>query len=256
MSKALDRLGWAGMKPNKGRLLVGPAIWLIRPIGEELELQVSVNGKLYRQAVVKDDSVLLASTQKAVVKSLNSTWCLQAIPLVPAVKLLAFLECAMPSEFPAMDISDGNHDPIVFCHVAGKTSGRFDRWLIDGVVRQDPAAMPIRDFLRSQESFWLVRYLLSEFSDLKTVQALSDRYGLSLSHFRRMCRRVLGNNLKSELRQWRAVNAVLDVMGSDQCMTDIAMNHGYASSSHFSREIKTMFGMPPCRFRSMDKELE
>lgn len=256
MNKTVDRFGLTGMGPENNQLLAGPAIWLVRAIGDEVELQVNVNAEQYRQAVAKGTTVLLANAQKATVKSLSGNWCLQEIPLVPVVKLLAFLEYAMSLESPAVDISGESHGPIVFSPVAGMSGGEIDQWLIDGVVRQDPTVMPVRDFLRSQESFWLVQYLLSEFSDLRTVQALGDRYGLSSSHFRRVCRRVLGNSLKNELRQWRAVNAVLDVMGSDQCLTDIAMNNGYASSSHFSREIKAMFGISPCRFRTMNKELE
>jgi AraC-like DNA-binding protein len=72
---------------------------------------------------------------------------------------------------------------------------------------------------------------------------------VSESHFRRLCRRALGRGLKRELRQWRAANAVLDVVESRDSMTDVAISNGFASSSHFSREIRDLFGISPCQFR-------
>jgi AraC-like DNA-binding protein len=79
---------------------------------------------------------------------------------------------------------------------------------------------------------------------------LGERYGLSKSHFNRLCREVLGNGVKHELRLWRATEAMLEVFDRREALTAIAYDHGFSSPSHFSREVKELFGVSPRRFHA------
>ncbi|ONC26353.1 hypothetical protein AQ914_04540 [Burkholderia pseudomallei] len=112
-------------------------------------------------------------------------------------------------------------------------------------MQRDRSVQRLLDFMRTQEAWHLVRFLLDEHGGAKTVAALGERYGLSKAHFNRLCREVLGNGLKRELRQWRAVCAVLEMLERRDGMASVAFEHGFSSSSHFSREIKELLGVSP-----------
>lgn len=100
--------------------------------------------------------------------------------------------------------------------------------------------------LRKSETYNLVQYLYDEFHAGSCVKELSKKYGVSVSHFRRLATVALGGSTKGTFHDWRISNAVLDlVTGDDNNFTDIAMKHGYASLSHFSTDVKATLGMPP-----------
>ena len=103
----------------------------------------------------------------------------------------------------------------------------------------------LASFLRRTEWYWLIRFLLNESVNNGKLHELGARYGLSYSHFRRLCRNALGNSAKSELRGWRIARALLDVVEEGQSLTQVAMRYGYASSSHLSNDIRDAFGVSP-----------
>ena len=122
------------------------------------------------------------------------------------------------------------------------------RWSIGSFVNYfegDQTFAALKAFLRRLETYWLVKYLVSESAQQKKVSDLGDEYGLSYSHFRRVCKAALGNSAESELKVWRAARSLLDVVDGQESMTEVAIRNGYASSSHFSTEIKKLFGLSP-----------
>jgi AraC-like DNA-binding protein len=135
-----------------------------------------------------------------------------------------------------------------FC--LGRNKG-LEYWFIHGILQENDQAESLAAFLRRLESYWLVRFLLSESSRLKSVGALGDEYGLSYSHFRRVCKIVLGSSVKSELKVWRAARSLLEAISGAGTMTEVAIRNGYASSSHFSTEIKKLFGRSPRAMTAM-----
>lgn len=205
--------------------------------------------------VNQDRSVLITSNDGIKLMSHDGAWRFQKIPLAEAAKLLAFLEHGMASGIQHGGRPNDGRELII--NAQGDLSiWKFERWLISQFMNSfgnrmgsDADDSRLCDFLRSQETYGLVRFLLDEGMSKHPISALSHRYGVSESHFRRLCRRALGKGVKRELRQWRAATAVLDVVMGKQSMTDVAMTHGFASSSHFSREIKDLFGVSPCQFR-------
>ncbi|WP_082804046.1 helix-turn-helix domain-containing protein [Erwinia sp. ErVv1] len=108
--------------------------------------------------------------------------------------------------------------------------------------------------LRNNEWYDLVEFLLDESCESSTqrISTLSLRYGLSVSHFRRLARQALGNTTKVEMRDWRLVRAILDLIESkNNNLTTIALKHGYASLSHFSNEVKEEFGVSPRKLKNL-----
>ena len=55
----------------------------------------------------------------------------------------------------------------------------------------------------------------------------------------------MGAAAKSELRDWRMARSLLDVVERQGTLTEVALKHGYSSSSHFSNEIRQLFGVSP-----------
>lgn len=124
---------------------------------------------------------------------------------------------------------------------------QLEFWFITATLDGVPELEGFLARLRRTESYWLVRYLLSASARLvgANLAELGELYGLSYSHFRRVCKQALGNNAKSELKNWRIARSLLEVVEHRSSLTDVALKHGYASSSHFSTEIKNRLGVPP-----------
>ncbi|TCV96660.1 AraC family transcriptional regulator [Biostraticola tofi] len=125
------------------------------------------------------------------------------------------------------------------------TGNDIERWLLMQHHNPSDEMSRLASFLRRTECYWLIRFLLNESVNNDKLNVLGARYGLSYSHFRRLCRNALGNSAKSELRGWRIARALLDVVEERKSLTAIAMRHGYASSSHLSNDIRDAFGVSP-----------
>lgn len=96
--------------------------------------------------------------------------------------------------------------------------------------------------LRSTEAYSMVSFLLREGGG-KKLGLLSARYGVSAGHFRRIFRDALGDSPKSALNDWRLAAAILAVIDRRESVTEVAMEYGFSSSSHFSREVKKSLGI-------------
>ncbi|WP_269767646.1 AraC family transcriptional regulator InvF [Burkholderia ubonensis] len=159
-------------------------------------------------------------------------------------KLLAFIDEAngveaAGAEFTAWSLL--SHDePLVW-----QERKRCEYWFLLQMLEEPASFSPFLALLRHSESYWLVRFLLAQSTGSNTLQDLGQRYGVSYSHFRRLCRHALGSAAKTELRDWRMARSMLDVAEGRESLTQVALKHGYASSSHFSTEIKGLLGMSP-----------
>lgn len=187
------------------------------------------------------DGVLLACADTAL--QLHGDGVLRRPGVNAFCKLLAFLDAgdggtdrpAGPMESLALPLAP---------HVAADPRV-FEYWFIHQHLAGCRAFASLQLFLRRLENYWLVKFLLAESSQLKSIGDLGSEYGLSYSHFRRICKSVLGNSVKAEMKVWRAARSLLDAVDRKGNMTEVAIRNGYASSSHFSTEIKNLFGLSP-----------
>ncbi|KVT72968.1 hypothetical protein WK54_03360 [Burkholderia ubonensis] len=122
---------------------------------------------------------------------------------------------------------------------------RCEYWFLLQLLEEPASLSPFLALLRHCESYWLVRFLLAQSTGSNTLQDLGQRYGVSYSHFRRLCRHALGSAAKAKLRDWRMARSMLDVVEGRESLTQVAIKNGYASSSHFSNEIKGLLGTSP-----------
>lgn len=128
---------------------------------------------------------------------------------------------------------------------AGHSQRVLERWYIAQAIAGGPDYQAFAGVLRNCESYWLVRFLLEQGTHSEKLTTLAQRYGVSVSHFRRLCRQALGSAAKPALRDWRTAQALLDMSLQKGSLTDVALAFGFASSSHFSREIRELVGFSP-----------
>lgn len=169
----------------------------------------------------------------------------QVLPLSPArlVKLQVFIDLSdaligqrrHPASWATLPVS---LDTV-------RSDRALERWYLAQALGGSPAFQAFADVLRHTESYGLVRFLLEEGTRSEKLADLAQRYGVSVSHFRRLCHQALGKAAKPELRGWRTARALLNMSLHGGSLTDVALELGFASSSHFSREIRQLVGFTP-----------
>lgn len=159
------------------------------------------------------------------------------------IKLQAFIDTALQRN--VVHQKTGAHFFSALNIKKGGNQKHFERWLITINILDVAHASPYLALLRSSENYWLIRYLLEHERDNLSLKALGEKYGVSVSHFRRLSRSALGNTVKEELCHWRLSRALLDLLEHEETITDVAFKHGYASLSHFSNDVKTALGYSP-----------
>ncbi|KPA90820.1 MULTISPECIES: helix-turn-helix domain-containing protein [Pseudomonas] len=175
----------------------------------------------------------------------SGDWCSAALPGTCLMKLQVFIDmgvtverdrpCAQPWAVLPMP-------PAV-----SRSRACLERWYIERALRDDPDYRRFASVLRQSASYWLVRFLLEQGTASEKLIGLARRYGVSVSHFRRLCHQALGGAAKPELRDWRAAKALLRMIRGGGSLTDVALEYGYASSSHFSKEVRELLGVAPSR---------
>lgn len=170
---------------------------------------------------------------------------LHAQPLceAPLVKLQAFLD--MSDAFVDQRTAVGPWAMLPVADEVVRSPERFERWYIEQAMGAGTDYHRFANLLRHHESYGLVRFLLEQGTRSEKLNTLARRYGVSVSHFRRLCRQALGSAAKPALRGWRTAQALLNMTLEDGSLTDVALEFGFASSSHFSKEIRELVGFAP-----------
>ncbi|QIU92584.1 hypothetical protein [Yokenella regensburgei] len=124
-------------------------------------------------------------------------------------------------------------------------------WFLRRFFESSPVFEQFLVFLRHNESYWLIRFLLAQSTQsirnqsAVKIQELGRYYGVSSSHFRRLCHQALGSSAKVEMCNWRMARTFHEIAGCRGKLVFIAMNNGYSSASHLSCEIKKNLGFSP-----------
>lgn len=223
----------------------GRSLWLIRSLDAQIPLVIDGPGG--RTTLEPPEAIhLLGAARNAKIFIDSRHYCCSAICVSTLVKLIAFIDYGMRVHEASPSISNRGSSSVFVAR--GFTAPDVDviqREFIGRVLVGNSVDESLFSFLRTTEAYWVVSFLLDQFAANKRVSDLGAQYGLSNAHFRRLCKLALGGSLKAELKRWRAASAVLRIVESEQTLTDIALEAGFASSSHLSREIKSLLGVPP-----------
>ena len=158
------------------------------------------------------------------------------------VKLQAFVDQAMP---PATCSANQSLASMAAPQAVLNRAASLKSWYVTQVMSNSNALQPFARFLRQSESYRLVCFLLEQSAASEKLCSLARKYGVSVSHFRRLCHEALGGAAKPEMREWRTAQALLAMARGKQSLTDVALEFGFASSSHFSKEIRELVGVTP-----------
>ncbi len=82
------------------------------------------------------------------------------------------------------------------------------------------------------------------------LASLAGSIGCSEYHLSRVFREQTGMTLASYRNELRLRSSLERVADSGASLTDIALDLGYSSHSHFAASFRRLFGLPPSRFRS------
>jgi AraC family transcriptional regulator len=81
------------------------------------------------------------------------------------------------------------------------------------------------------------------------VEAAARRAGLSLSHFGRLFKRETGRTPQGYFQERRMQHARKLLLSPSRSITDVALQLGFASSSHFTNAFRRHVGCPPRVYR-------
>src|SRR5215470_5971317 len=96
-----------------------------------------------------------------------------------------------------------------------------------------------------------IEALLSErVEDRLTLRGIAREVGLSAYHVCRLFRRVTGINLHQYRRRLRIREALTDVLESGRSLTEIALDAGFSSHSHFTDTFRQEFHATPSSVRA------
>lgn len=208
----------------------------------------------------------LVIAKNAIKLSLTGEWEIEHCPLAELITLIAFRE----AKFTALNnnelnsVAEGNgsllfeHDDafaielqnnnISFMYVLFENNATVHRYAMNKLF----------NFIRKRESYWIVQFLLKQVvdidreSDANKIYNACKEYGVSESYFRKLCYNIFSCGPKKKVRMWRAANSALQLIEGDDSISSVAWNNGYASSSHFSTEIKKIFGLTPKEFKKLE----
>ncbi|WP_448106913.1 helix-turn-helix domain-containing protein [Pseudomonas azerbaijanoccidentalis] len=169
----------------------------------------------------------------------------QALPVAeaPLVKLQVFID--LGDALVDQRSSQASSAALPVASSVIQSQRVLERWYIEQAMAGGPAYQAFASVLRHSESYGLVRFLVEQGTHSEKLTTLAQRYGVSVSHFRRLCRQALGTATKPALRGWRTAQALLNMSQRDNSLTDVALEFGFASSSHFSKEIRELVGFSP-----------
>jgi len=96
--------------------------------------------------------------------------------------------------------------------------------------------------------------LSSRVEDRLTLGAIARSVGLSAYHVCRLFRRVTGTNLHQYRRRLRIREALTDVLESSRSLTEIALDAGFSSHSHFTDIFRQEFQTTPSSLRAQNSQ--
>ncbi|WP_224653923.1 helix-turn-helix domain-containing protein [Pectobacterium versatile] len=209
-------------------------------------------------------SAVLA-TQDSMVLRLQGEWIVEIFPISQITTLFSFLDY---QEKTCSRVSDSDNDATknpatmtskrcFFSLVENEKNNFFDM-VISYRLRQNESSIDdMFAFVRNIESYWIASFLLSQLMsddksrDTHKLYNVCKIYGVSESYFRKLCNNAFSCGPKKQLRLWRAAYSALQLIEKDNSISMIAGDNGYASSSHFSSEIKSLFGITPREFKKL-----
>lgn len=240
-----------------------------RPLSSEAIMVVSASGELRENCDDRLKSIvrpIVLSTLDNMKITFYGKWVIEMISMSQATTLFSFLDYHAKSRSLSSEPSVGENNSSLLMHternlavlVVDECKSMMGMLIFTFLKLQDRPLESLFSFIRNVESYWIAHFLLSQVmnedkeNDSHKIGNASKIYGVSESYFRKLCHHAFTRGPKKQLRLWRAAHSALQLIEKDNSIAVIAGNNGYASSSHFSSEIKSLFGITPREFKKLE----
>ena len=238
----------------------------------ELEVCCSASAKKEKRFdfVQQIFSSVIICTQDQNVVNFCGEWTFEILPLSKAATLLAFIDLwatklapkKQPGSTPALPGKMVKpRDKINITFIKDEFISFLDVTVQCKVDPENATLNSLFTYVQDQESYWISHFLLSQSingEDGFNQQKIKDSckaYGVSESYFRKLCYKIFFSGPKKQLRAWRAANCILQLVYDTETISAIADNNGFSSSSHFSCEVKELFGITPSEIKKIENLL-
>ena len=145
-------------------------------------------------------------------------------------------------------IAGGPLDPLFVEETAVRL---LDRVVANAVRVFEPPAAPAKEpRARSFETVQAAQEILvARYREPLSLEEIAQQAGASVFHLCRLFRRRTGFSLHAWQTQLRLRKALEHVAEPGVDLTDLALDLGYSSHSHFTAAFRQAFGMPPSALR-------
>ena len=154
--------------------------------------------------------------------------------------------------------TDYIHFSLLHKSVASTSQLQRDEWVLDLVEQvmntlTNEMPKPIASSLKRHHLSTVEKakdYLLQHFDQEIHLQTLADHCCVSLFHFARIFKEMLGWSPHQYLSNIRLHHARVLMESTDKPVNDVAMLCGYSNTEHFSTSYRQRFGVAPSRHRT------
>ncbi|WP_158612391.1 helix-turn-helix domain-containing protein [Erwinia psidii] len=250
---------------NNKKLTINNELLYSHPVSDEAKLIFqSLDVKAGERECLNKSAILLSEDRLEVF--FEGPWHIESFSLPQVTTLAAFLnyQAQSPDDGEARIRKRRTVYPVLlntqrnFISVVENDEKTLLKLLVSNMLYDEMSCTEdLLSFICSTESYWIAYFLLSQVmdenaeSDACKLYNACKMYGVSESHFRKLCHNVFTCGPKKQLRMWRAAHSALQLIEKDNSIAMVAGNNGYSSSSHFSSEIKSFFGITPRDFKKM-----
>ena len=102
----------------------------------------------------------------------------------------------------------------------------------------------------------LSEYMIEHVSDKISLDDLSSVVYVSKQYLSKLFSNKLGKNYQDVINYYRVINAVIQLLETDNTLTYIAETSGFSSVNYYNKVFKTYLHCLPSKFRSMYKNAE
>lgn len=95
-----------------------------------------------------------------------------------------------------------------------------------------------------------IAYMEHNYENQLSLQHISNVIGMSPTYFSRFFKQTTGENFYSYLNKIRLYHANKALLNSDETITEIALNHGFANVKSFIEGFKKVYHITPAKYRS------
>lgn len=240
-----------------------------RPLSKEAEMAFTASGKegeCQYQAFSAIRQPIILTTQDKMTLNFSGEWSIEILSLSQVSTLFSFLDFQAQFRHGSSENDKAIEESGVLMQeernlalFIGAEKKTFIALVISTLLNPEDRRLEcLFSFIRNIESYWIAHFLLTQVmnedkeSDGHKICNASKIYGVSESYFRKLCHHAFTRGPKKQLRLWRAAHSALQLIEKDNSIANIAGNNGYASSSHFSSEIKSLFGITPREFKKLE----